>query len=264
MILDQIIADTRVALEKQKLAHPAGALRELLPELPATTSFSGSLRRPGVSIVAEIKRASPSRGPLNIGLRPADMATTYASGGADAMSILTEPTRFRGSLSDLREARSALQTAGLSCPLLRKDFIIDPYQILEARVWGADAVLLIAAGLDDAMLARLFEETLALDLTPLIEVHDECELTRTLRLNPPVVGINNRNLKDFSVDLQTTRELRPLVPPTCVVISESGIRKAGHMRELAALGVDAALIGEALVTAPDPGAMLKDLKEAGR
>jgi len=148
--------------------------------------------------------------------------------------------------------------------LLRKDFIVDPYQLLEARVFGADAVLLIAAILADAELDRLLDEALRLGLTPLVEVHNEDELRRVLPLEPPVVGINNRNLADFTVDLNTTRRLRPLIPPGVVVVSESGIRTPEQVAELARLGVDAALIGEALVTAPDPAARLAILREAGR
>jgi len=264
MILDRIIADTRAALARRKEIYPEGALRERFAQVPPPLSLTRCLRRPGISIIAEIKRASPSRGALNSTLEPAQMAMAYASAGADAISVLTETNYFHGSLADLREVRLGLAKAGMPCPLLRKDFIIDPYQLLEARAWGADAVLLIAAALGDSDLARLFENALTLGLTPLVEIHNEQELERVLLLDPPVVGINNRNLRDFTVDLAVTRRLRPLIPPSCVVISESGIREPAQMRELAALGVDAVLIGEALVTSADPAARLRDLKEAGQ
>jgi len=160
--------------------------------------------------------------------------------------------------------QGALATAGLACPLLRKDFIIDSYQLLEARISRADAVLLIAAALDDETLAVLLEQALALGLAPLVEVHNEEELARVLPLTPPIVGINNRDLSDFTVDLEVTHRLRPLIPPGVVVVSESGIHEPGQMRELRALQVDAALIGQALVTAADPVSKLRELKEAGQ
>ncbi|MBM3189917.1 MAG: indole-3-glycerol phosphate synthase TrpC [Chloroflexi bacterium] len=264
MILDQIVADTRLALARRKEALPESALRERVRALPPTLDLCAALRGPGVSIIAEIKRASPSRGAISPSLEPARLAADYARAGAEAISVLTEGSRFGGSLADLAEARRGLAEAGLMRPILRKDFILDSYQLLEARAWGADAALLIAAILDDAALARLYEIALALGLTPLVEVHDEEELARVLRLNPPLVGINNRNLKDLSVDLGVTRRLRPLIPPPTLVVSESGIHKPEQMRQLKALQVDAALIGEALLTAPDPAARLRQLKEAGR
>lgn len=264
MILDQIIADTRASLAKRRVTHPKGALREQLGQVPPPLDVIRCLQRPGVSIVAEIKRASPSRGALALNLEPAQMAVTYASAGAEAISVLTEVSHFHGSLADLRGVRQGLAEAQITRPLLRKDFIVDSYQLLEARVWGADAVLLIVAALDDSTLARLYEDALRLNLTPLVEVHCRRELIRALSLEPSLVGINNRDLGTFSVDLEMTRRLRPLIPPSCAVISESGIHYPAQMRELAALEVDAALIGEALVTAADPAAKLRELKEAGQ
>ena len=264
MILDTILEETRVTLARRKATHPESLLREQLSDAPLPLNVAACLRSPGVSIIAEIKRASPSKGMLNLSLEPAQLAGEYATAGADAISVLTEPNHFRGSLEDLRDARSGVANAGRACPILRKDFIIDPYQLLEARIWGADAVLLIGAALDDSTLAALFEEAFGLGLTPLVEVHDEDELARVLPLEPRLVGINNRNLRDFSVDIDVTRRLRRLLPTTCVVVSESGIHEPAQMRELAALQVDAALIGEALVTATDPVACLKQLKEAGQ
>lgn len=263
MILSAILNATRHELERRKSAWPAEALRARLPDLPPPHSLTEALRRPGVSIIAEIKRASPSRGALNATLDPAGLALAYALAGADAISVLTEPAYFRGSAADLQAVAAGLRAARRPLPVLRKDFIIDPYQLLEARIWGADAVLLITTALDDGALANLFEMALVLSLTPLVEVHDEWELERALPLTPPVIGINNRDLRDFHVSLETTRRLRPLIPATSFVVSESGIREPAHIRELAELGVHAALVGEALVTAGDPAAKLKELKEAG-
>lgn len=264
MILEQIVAETRRALAERKAALPEGALWERLRALPPALDLCAALRQEGVTIIAEIKRASPSRGAINPGLEPARLAVDYAQAGAGALSVLTEGPHFGGSLDDLAEARRGLAEAGLARPILRKDFIVDSYQLLEARAWGADAVLLIAAILDDAALAGLYELALSLGLTPLVEVHDEAELARALRLRPPLVGINNRNLKDLTVDLGVTRRLRPLIPPSIRVVAESGIHEPEEMRHLKALRVDAALIGEALLAAPDPAAKLRQLKEAGR
>jgi len=181
-----------------------------------------------------------------------------------AISVLTEASRFGGSLADLRAARAALDAAGLDCPLLRKDFIVDAYQLLEARLNGADATLLIVAALDAAELAQLYAQALDLGLTPLVEVHDGRELEVALALNPILVGVNNRDLRTFEVDLNTSLRLRPLIPPTCAMLAESGVHAPEQMRQLAEAGVDAALIGEALVTAGDPAARLAELLEAGR
>lgn len=264
MILNSILADTRAALPARMAAMPPSALWERIEELPPPRDFAAALRRPGVSIIAEIKRASPSKGVLNPDLAPDKLAVAYAEAGAAAISVLTEEHHFGGRLADLGATRRALDAAGFACPLLRKDFVIDPYQLLEARAWGADAVLLIAAALDDETLATLLDGTLELGLWPLVEVHNQAELARVLPLSPPVIGINNRNLYDFTVDLETTRRLRPQAPLGSVVVSESGIHSPDQVRVLKAIKVDAALIGEALVTAADPAGMLRALCEAGR
>ena len=264
MILDQIIADTRASLANRQALHPEGALREQLGQVPQPLDVISFLQRHGVSIVAEVKRASPSRGALDLNLEPAQIAVAYASAGAEAISVLTETSHFHGSLADLGEVRRGLTEASIACPLLRKDFIVDSYQVLEARVWGADAILLIVAALDDLTLARLYDDALSLNLTPLVEVHNKRELIRALSLSPHLLGINNRDLTSFTVDLGMTRQLRPLIPPSCTVISESGIHHPEQVRELAVLEVVAVLIGEALVTAADPAAKLRELKEAGQ
>lgn len=264
MILDTIITDTRAGLAARRAKCPEGELRERLDQAPPPLDLSHYLKRPGVSIIAEVKRASPSRGALNLDLDPAQLAVAYASAGAQAISILTEQSHFRGSLADLDQARRGLAAAQIERPLLCKDFIIDSYQLLEARISGADAVLLITAVLDNAPLATLLGKALALGLTPLVEVHNERELARALPLDPPMVGINNRDLRDFTIDLGVTCRLRPLIPPRIVVVSESGIHQPAQMRQLSELQVDAALIGQALVTAPDPVAKLRELREAGQ
>lgn len=264
MILDTILSTTRAALAERRARCPEGMLRDRFVDAPQPLDLASCLRERGVSIIAEMKRASPSRGPLNLDLRPARLAATYASAGAQAISVLTEEHYFHGSLSDLDQARRGLATAQMVRPLLRKDFVVDSYQLLEARAFGADAVLLIVAALDDVALARLLDDARCLGLTPLVEVHDERELGRALALDPPVVGINNRDLTDFHVDLDVTRRLRPLIPPGIVVVSESGIHQPDHMRRLRSLRVDAALIGHCLVTASDPASKLRQLQEAGQ
>lgn len=265
MILDELVARSRERVAVAKLLEPLEVLREQIDHAsPAGPSFAEALRAPGVSLIAEIKRASPSRGALNAQLDPATQALRYAAAGADAISVLTEPTRFDGSLGDLRAVHAALTEASRPLPLLRKDFIVDTYQLLEARLAGADAVLLIAAALSTEELARLHSEALALGLTPLVEVHSEAEARAVRALQPVAVGINNRDLRTFTVDLETTARLRPLLPPGTLAVAESGIHTPEQVRRLAALGVDAVLVGEALVTAPDAGEAVRALKEAGR
>lgn len=264
MILDELVAEAHRRVARARSEMPLGVLRERAAACPPPRDFLAALRAPGVSLIAEIKRASPSRGVLNAELDPPAWACRYARAGADAISILTEPLRFRGSLEDLYSARSALEQQGHALPLLRKDFIVDGYQLFEARLYGADAVLLIAAALEEHALASLYTEALGLGLTPLIEVHRLEELKQVLPLKPPLIGINNRDLATFRVDIETTARLREHMPPECVVVSESGIHRPEQVRWLASLGVDALLVGEALVTAPDPEAALRALKEAGR
>ncbi|MFH1085926.1 MAG: indole-3-glycerol phosphate synthase TrpC, partial [Chloroflexota bacterium] len=182
MILDAILADTRALLTERRSRVPVEALRQRIAAQPPPLDLCAALRAPGVALVAEIKRASPSKGALNLEMDPAALAARYAAAGADAISVLTEPIRFRGRLDDLAAARVGAQSAHRDVPLLRKDVIVDAYQLLEARAWGADAVLLIVAALDDEVLAALLAEALALGLTPLVEVHDRAELERALAL----------------------------------------------------------------------------------
>ncbi len=263
MILDELIASTRAALAIRKAATPLGKLLEQMANLPQANDILPALNRPSVGIIAEVKRASPSRQALNISLDPAALAADYALAGASAISVLTEPTRFLGKLEDLASVRQAVDAVREGMPLLRKDFIIDAYQIYEARVWGADMVLLITAALPDQDLDELYQTTLQLGMVPLVEVHNEGELARVKHLAPQLIGINNRDLDTFAVDVTTTIRLLPLVPGGALVVSESGIHTQEQMRMLAQHKANGVLIGEALVTAPNPGVRLHELLEAG-
>src|SRR6185436_18315369 len=215
--------------------------------------------RPGVSLIAEHKRRSPSAGEIRAGASVADVVTAYERGGAAALSILTEGPHFGGSLDDLREARAASVL-----PILRKDFVVDAYQVYESAVAGADAILLIVAALGDDALAELNREALGLDLDVLVEVHNEDELERALEIaDPDVIGINNRDLVDFSVDLERTYELLSDIPAGKTVVSESGIHTREQLDDLERVGVDAVLVGESLMRAPDPEAASRELTGLG-
>lgn len=265
MILDQIMAHKRQELQRRQRTESLADLQSLVADLPTPLDFAGALARPGVSLIAEVKRASPSKGVLCPDWDPLRLAKTYAAHGAAAISVLTDSRFFQGELKYLRHIRRALLSAPQSpIPLLRKDFIFAPYQVYEARAYGADALLLIAAVLSDEMLGPLLALTRDLGMTALLEVHDEEELERVLRLRPRVVGINNRDLYDFGVDLDTCGRLRSLLPAGVVAVAESGVRTAADVRRLAEMGADAMLVGEALVTAPDVAAQVQALVKAGR
>jgi indole-3-glycerol phosphate synthase len=230
------------------------ALEARIEAAPPPKDFAAALRRDGIGIIAEVKKASPSAGLLKARLSPRRLARRYAAAGAAAISVLTEPRFFRGSLSDLQAVRSAFGEDGAAGgssgpPLLRKDFLFDPYQVYQARAFGADALLLIVAVLDDPTLRYLLSLTHDLGMEALVEVHDAEETERALEAGARVIGINNRDLRDFTVDLETTARLQALIPRDRVVVSESGIKNATDMRRLQEWGVNAALIGEALVTA---------------
>ncbi len=210
--------------------------------------------RPGLSVIAEFKRGSPSAGSIHPDADVASVVGAYERGGAAAISVLTDEQHFGGSLADLEQARAA---SGL--PILRKDFIVDPYQLWEAVLAGADAVLLIVAALADDDLALLWDEAGQLDLDCLVEVHDADDLDRALELDADVIGINNRDLRDLSVDVETTDELLTDVPAGKTVVAESGYQERSQIEELDRIGVDAVLIGEALMRSPDPEAMVRSL-----
>jgi indole-3-glycerol phosphate synthase len=254
VILDRIIESTRERVARLRSERPLDAVEEDAHRRKPARDFAGALSAPGVSLIAEIKRASPSKGPLRPDLDAAALARTYGESGAAAISVLTEPEYFRGSFADLETARSAV---GL--PVLCKDFIVDEYQIHEARAHGADAVLLIAAVLSRAELKTLLETARSVGMAALVEAHNQGELETALACGPGAVGINNRNLADFSVDLGTTMNLRPLIPPDVLIVSESGIHTRDDVVSLHRAGVDAVLVGEALVTAADPAAKIAEL-----
>jgi indole-3-glycerol phosphate synthase len=240
--LEQIVARTREEVQERKRRVPLGAL----PDPPARRSFIQPLQRPGVSLIAEHKRSSPSAGVIREDLQLEDVVTAYERGGASALSILTEGPSFGGSLEDLRAARSAS-----SLPILRKDFIVDPYQVHESLAWGADAILLIVAALSPAELVELRGTARERDLAALVEVHDERELDVALQAGAQLIGINNRDLKTLEVDTARTFQLREQIPPGVLVVAESGFRSRAEVDELQAAGVNAVLIGEALMRSPD-------------
>ena len=212
--------------------------------------------RPGLSVIAEFKRGSPSAGPINADADVATVVGAYERGGAAAISVLTDEPNFHGSLADLEAARAAT-----TLPIIRKDFIVDPYQLWEATLAGADAVLLIVAALADEDLRLLWDEAAALDLDCLVEVHDEQDLERALELEPDVIGINNRNLADLVVDTSTTPELITEVPAGKTVVAESGYSEPAQIDELDRIGVDAVLVGESLMRSDDPESMVRSLMQ---
>ncbi len=222
--------------------------------------FEGALRAEGLSVIAEIKKASPSKGLLCPGLDPPELARSYVRGGARAISVITDEPFFRGSLEYLAAVREAVEI-----PLLRKDFILDPIQIEEARAFGADAVLLIVAALSPEQLKELLGYTRRLGLSALVEVHDEEELETALSLGARIIGVNNRNLHTFQVSVETTLRLLPRIPADRVVVAESGLSEASTLRRLREAGVHAALVGEALVKSSDPEYLLRSwLREVNR
>lgn len=255
--LSRILDSTRDRVEAARSQVSIEEMKDRALDRSAALSLAQVLRWFHIRVLAEIKRASPSRGPLRPDLDPASMAWSYYENGASAISVVTESSHFGGSLDDLVAAKKGLK--GKIIPLLRKDFIIDPYQVYESRAFGADAILLIVAVLDDARLFELLNLSYDLGMRCLVEIHDEKEAERAVAVRAGIVGINNRDLKTFEVDINTTARLRPLIPPDRIVISESGIRTREDLEKLWSMKVNAALIGESLVKAPDPGAALKEL-----
>jgi indole-3-glycerol phosphate synthase len=259
MILDQIVArkEEEVAhLRRQGIVLPP-AFRDR--PVPPLRGFARALANTaGVAVIAEVKKASPSKGVISADFQPVAVAANYQRQGAQAVSVLTDRDFFQGSLADLMAVRAAIDL-----PVLRKDFLIDPLQLAEASAHGADAVLLIAAILDDGRLADFQAQAVALGMDCLVEVHDEAETERALAAGARLIGINNRNLQDFSVDLETTFRLKKLIPDEISVVSESGLRTAEDFRRLHAAGVAAALIGETLMRAGADSPLLQRLRAAG-
>jgi indole-3-glycerol phosphate synthase len=252
-VLERIVAETRREVERRKREQPLAAVPQ--PHAGASGErFSEALERPGIGVIAEFKRRSPSAGALGDRVDLPQIVAAYARGGAVALSVLTEGPNFGGSLDDLRQAGSLCEL-----PLLRKDFIVDPYQLHEALEIGAGAVLLIVAALEQRQLASLYVQARSLDLDVLVEVHDRDELRRALEAGAEIIGINNRDLRDFSVDVERTERLMGEMPAGVTVVSESGIAGAEQLERLQGLGVAAVLVGEALMRAADPEAALRQL-----
>lgn len=254
-VLDRILAETRQEVERRKREQPLESLDIAdTGRSPDERRFHDALSAPGIGVIAEFKRRSPSAGTLRENPDLPEIVRAYEQGGAVAASILTEGPNFSGALEDLTAARAA---CGL--PLLRKDFIVDPYQLHEALAAGADAVLLIVAALDGAQLSSLYRSAREMGLDVLVEVHDSGELQRALELGADIVGVNNRDLRDFSVDVERTARLMEEVPPGVLVVSESGIGEPEQLVRLEGRGVQAVLVGESLMRAEDPAAALRDL-----
>ncbi|HEX6229030.1 MAG TPA: indole-3-glycerol phosphate synthase TrpC [Solirubrobacterales bacterium] len=253
-MIEQLISAAREGVEERRQEAPQAELEARLPERGRDRPFSEALVRPGLSVIAEFKRRSPSAGEISKDVSVASQVGAYERGGAAALSVLTDGRHFGGSLEDLRAARAACRL-----PILRKDLIVDPYQLYEAAVNGADAVLLIVRALDDPGLRAMYQEARGLDLDCLVEVHDGPELERALELDADVIGINNRDLDVGAVDVSTTYELMPDVPAGKTVVAESGISARDELEELERVGVDAALVGTALMRAADPEALTREL-----
>lgn len=250
--LDSLLASTRARVAESKERVPADVLEQRVAAREEPRGFAAAIERDGVALIAEIKRASPSKGVLDADLNPAALAHAYATGGAAALSVVTEPDHFRGSLEDLEAARAA----GL--PVLHKDFVVDDWQLLEARAAGADAVLLIVRILGDG-LPTLLAATRSLRMDALVEVHDAGDLTRAVEAGASLIGVNHRDLATFAVDPDRTAKLAFLVPCGVTLVALSGVSTRAEVTALVTAGARAVLVGEALVTSPDPAVKLREL-----
>lgn len=257
-ILDRIVASKRRELAERRERVPVAELAKRLPAAPPVRDFRAALTAgPGLGVIAEVKKASPSAGVLRADFDPVAIAHEYATAGAHAISVLTDAEFFQGSLAYLTAIRAAVAP-----PVLRKDFLLDAYQVLEARVAGADAVLLIAEILDNATLKQLLRETHALGMQALVELYDRDNLARVVDSGATLIGINNRDLRTFETRLEHSLELAPMIPPDRVVVSESGIKTRDDMQRLADAGVKAVLIGETFMRSGNAGAKLRELSAA--
>lgn len=254
-ILDQIVTAKRREIADSKSRIPEAALESRLAAAPPVRDFLAACAAPGpIKLIAEVKKASPSKGVIRADFRPVSVAEAYAENGATCISVLTDAPFFQGSIDYLVQIR-----AQLAIPVLRKDFILDRYQLLEARVAGADAVLLIAECLDNCQLRMLLNTTIDLGMTPLVEFYDPANLSRVLDAGATLVGVNNRDLHTFAVDLEHTIRMREKIPKDCLVVGESGIRSASDVQKLASAGVNAILVGEHLMSQTDIGAAVRQL-----
>ena len=257
-VLDSIIEGVREDVAAREAIIPLAEVKAAAEAAPAPLDVLAALRAPGIAVIAEVKRASPSRGELANIADPAELARAYESGGARVISVLTEERRFHGSLADLDAVRAAVRI-----PVLRKDFIVRPYQIHEARAHGADMLLLIVAALEQPALESLLERTESLGMTALVEVHTEEEADRALQAGAKVIGVNARNLKTLEVDRDCFARIAPGLPSNTIRVAESGIRGTGDLLAYAGAGADAVLVGEGLVTSGDPRSAVADLVTAG-
>jgi len=256
-ILDRIVEARRKSIAHRKRSLPEAALKFAVEKAPQSRDFAAALSRNTFNVIAELKKASPSRGILRENYAPGTLAASLESAGAAALSVLTEEDFFSGSLGDLKEAKKAVQI-----PILRKDFIVDPWQVLEARAAGADAFLLIVAILDDARLRELLELGRSLKMEPLVEVHSREEIARAVTAGAHIIGVNNRDLRDFSVRLETSLDLIEVIPEDCIAVSESGLRTHEDLARLRRAGFDAFLVGEHLMKDADPAVALRALLES--
>lgn len=258
MILDELKRSTQRRVEAGRKALPEAELEKLLDKRPVREPFvfEKALKKTGMSYICEIKKASPSKGIIAEDFPYKDIAREYAGAGADCISVLTEPEYFMGDIRYLKEIRELVDT-----PILRKDFTCDTYMVTEAAVNGADAILLIAAILSDGELRTLFGLAEELGMSAIFEAHDKDEIERCIRAGARIIGVNNRNLKDFSVNVENSGALRQAVPDDIIFVAESGISTAEDVRALKRIGVDACLIGEVLMRSPDKGAKLRELDE---
>jgi indole-3-glycerol phosphate synthase len=257
-ILERIVDARRESIAHRKRVLPDVALKIAVErKAPPARDFAAALGRPGFNVIAELKKASPSRGLIRTDYTPADLAAAFEQAGAAALSVLTEEDFFSGSLGDLKEARKAAQI-----PILRKDFIVDPWQVWETRAAGADAFLLIAAILSDDLMRELLELGRSLGMEPLVEVHTREELDRVLASGARVVGVNNRDLRNFEVRVETSLELVEAIPESCLAVSESGLQTHGDLARLRKAGFDAFLIGEHLMKDADPAGALRALLDS--
>ncbi|HEV2973267.1 MAG TPA: indole-3-glycerol phosphate synthase TrpC [Pirellulales bacterium] len=254
-VLDKIVASKWREIEQLKVERPLTVLRDATAAAPPPRDFFAGLAKPGpIRLIAEVKKASPSAGVIRDHFDPIDVAMTYERHGATCLSVLTDGPYFQGSLADLRGVREAVDL-----PVLRKDFILDEYQLYEARAAGADAVLLIAECLDDCNLRKLHDRSVAMGMSPLIELYDAENIERVLAAGATLVGVNNRDLRTFKTDIEHTLRLRERVPEECVLVAESGIRTRADVLRLEAAGIDAVLVGETLMSSRDIGAAVDSL-----
>lgn len=259
--LDRILANTAEELAERRSTVPLRELELQARAVPPALDMAQALRTGRVEVIAEVKRTSPSKGEIAPGIGAAAVARDYLAGGAAAISVLTDEKFFRGSLDDLREVAELAHADAQPRPVMRKDFVIDAYQIVEARAAGADAVLLIVAGLADGQLAELHAAALDYGLSVLVEIHDEAELERALKIAPRLLGINNRDLRTFNVDLATTERLAPQISSEITIVGESGIASHADLERLGRSAVHAVLVGESLMRRSDRAAALRELRE---